>query len=101
MQRVILILMFATHGMRTAPLVTRNRVVKSVASLIKPRPHPASKFQAQKTPVPLIRMFPTFPSFPSICAYAYIPHERFVKSCTFSICFVFSFIEISFVDKIL
>lgn len=38
-QRVILILMSATHGMRVAPLVTRNRVVKSAANLVKPRPY--------------------------------------------------------------
>lgn len=78
-QRVILILMSATHGMRVAPLVTRNRVVKSAANLVKPRPYLQHRGSTTGDDGVLA-------SWLTVSCFSLLSHIivlRYVKSCTY------------------
>lgn len=78
-QRVILILMSATHGMRVAPLVTRNRVVKSAANLVKPRPY----LQHRGSTTGDDGVLASWLTVPCFSLLSHIIVLRYVKSCTY------------------
>ena len=85
-QRVILILM--CRDARTAPLVRRNRVVKSAANLVKPRPRPANRFIRDEhscrcfdseyfLPFPRFFLFPLFSIYLHTCVFhSSVPWNR-------------------------